>query len=125
MPLSKLLLALAPIAPTRDEDILHRRVTRALTELGVKFHPEYEFNRRNRVDFVTWIGNTDTEVGIECKTQGSALEVQRQLYRYAEFLHVLILVTTKPLAITSGTILDRHNKPCRLHVLELWRNPTP
>lgn len=123
MSLTNLLAALGALPPTRDEDRLHASVARVLKLLELQHWPEYELSKRNRIDF--FIPNGVPGIGIECKTQGSALAVQRQLYRYAEFLHVLILVTTKPLAISSGTILDRHNKPCRLHVLEIWRNPIP
>ena len=64
----------------------------ALEECGVFFSREHVLDAHNRVDFLTAEG-----IGIEVKVDGSALDVARQLMRYAAFPEVraLLLVTTR------------------------------
>lgn len=114
-----LLKALAALPPCRDEDRLHRFVTDALEASGLDYFPEHRLDARNRIDFLI---EGPPRVGIECKTGGSALQIMRQIYRYAEHLDHIILITTKPLAMDRVELLDSRGQSVRLDILELWKN---
>lgn len=76
-----------------SEEILHRAVHEALTVGGFESRPEFVLSPRDRIDFYL----PASRIGIECKIDGSATEIMRQLLRYAESPQIgaLILVTSR------------------------------
>lgn len=110
----------------KTEARLQSAVAQVLTDLGANFVEEFRFTTLDRVDFL--IGNEGDGLDspafcVECKVQGSALAISRQLHRYAAHTAELVLVSAKATGIGSGEIVGRNGNRCLLHVLELWRNP--
>lgn len=101
------------------EERLQEAVAAILKRRKITFEEESVIGTRERIDFLLPGG-----LGIELKTQGSALAVLRQLYRYADHLEELVLVTALPLGIDSGALQTRIGKRVPLTVCQLWSNPT-
>lgn len=91
---------------------LHDAIAAALTERRITFEREVRLNERDRVDFLAG------DVAIECKVDGSRIEVMRQLLRYAESPRVgsILLVTSRSRHLPIPTTLG--GKP----VSTLWLN---
>lgn len=78
---------------TSSEDILHGAVQEFFRSHEIQAQPEHALSARDRIDFYV----TEGKIGVECKIDGSANEVTRQLLRYAESANIdgLILVTSR------------------------------
>lgn len=101
------------------ESRLQERVELVLTAAGVPFTREHRLDAKNRIDFLV-----DETLGIECKTCWNAADTDRQIYRYADLLPELVLVTSKPgNRQCVGTILNSRNEPVTVHLVETWKNP--
>lgn len=76
-----------------SEAVLHHAVRELLDTHGIEAKPEHALSARDRIDFYLPDGRT----GIECKIDGSATAVMRQLLRYAESDQIegLVLVTSR------------------------------
>jgi predicted dehydrogenase len=113
--LAEALLGRLRLAPPRsaNEAELQRLVAAHLRALFPEARAEVTLPGAGRIDFMAG------RIGIELKVKGSAAEVTRQLWRYAEHpeLDGILLVTTKRtharIAIDAGSLLA--GKPA--HVL--------
>ncbi len=125
--LPDLIKRLETIYAGNSESRLHKRVVAALQHWkewgaadGRAWEHEFTLDRQNRIDFL--VTAPGLRVGIECKTVWKGREVERQVYRYADHLPEIILLTAKPLPISSGIITNSKGLPVNLTVLELWKN---
>lgn len=77
--------------PFGTELAMQDTLQRILKSANIKYHREFVFGPRDRIDFL--VGR----IGIECKVAGSTGAVMRQLLRYAERPEIgaLILVTSR------------------------------
>ena len=123
-PLDDLKAVLASLPGGHAESVLQTRLEARLKAWGIrhglKWERETRLDPHNRIDFTAEL--PAGRVGIECKTVWKGREVERQIYRYADHLAEIILVSSKPLAIASGTIKNARNEPVTLTVLELGKN---
>ncbi len=76
-----------------SEATLHHAVHGVFLAGGIPVEPERILSARDRIDFYL----PDSQLGIECKIDGSPSEVMRQLLRYTESPEIagLILVTSR------------------------------
>lgn len=117
-----LLIELGKLRCRRDETLLQAAVAACLSSLALAYSREHRLDGKNRIDFLV-TGTEPGPFGIECKTAAGALGIARQLYRYADHLPHIILVTSWALPqIQSGIIRNSRNEPVRLDVVELWKN---
>lgn len=68
-----------------------KELQRQMDEMVMKnlgYSREHRFDKKNIIDFY----NKNLRIGIECKIKGSALEIHRQISRYAQFKNELDLI---------------------------------
>ncbi len=72
-----------------------------LPALGLAYLRELRLDARNRVDFFIHLPNTTHGIALEVKIQGRAIQIYRQLERYAQFEAVdeIVLVTNKSMTL--------------------------
>lgn len=92
----------------KDEGQLQAGIGELLRRSNIPFTPEYRLTPQDRIDFI--VGH----VGIEVKVASTAIEVTRQLYRYAASSEIdsLILVSTK--SAHRGIWTEIAGKPVRI-----------
>ena len=75
------------------ESVLHDAVQEVFQSENVEVVPERILSARDRIDFYV----PDGRVGVECKIDGSATEVMRQLLRYTESPEIsgIVLLTSR------------------------------
>lgn len=90
---------------------LHSAVADVFADAGLGARSEVALGPHERIDFL--VGG----VGVELKTQGSAVAAFSQLQRYAHHDQVssLLLVTTRSDHASIPPVVG--GKPCRVHVL--------
>lgn len=118
----RLVAALRKIPPRKDEGLLSVAVANAMDSLKMRYTQEVKIGPKERIDFFV-SGSSGDPVGLELKTSGNTMEITRQIYRYADFMDCIILLTSKPINLRSGIILNGSSAPCWLEVIELWNNP--
>lgn len=94
------------------EDALQRGIAQLLERSRFEHAREVALTKADRIDFLV------EGCGVECKIDGSALSVLRQLHRYAQHASVreLLLVTTKT-AHAHALPTTMNDKPVRGLVL--------
>ncbi len=102
------------------EAALSRQVELALIGLHLEYEPEHRFNKRDRIDYLV----TAPRVGIEVKVAGAPLAIMRQLYRYADSISEIILVTSRGIGhdFPPGLIRNSKNEPVTVHHVDVWQN---
>lgn len=83
---------------TRDEKLLQEELFKIfLKESG--FIREYRIDSKNIIDFF----HPESGIALECKTQGTSMNIYRQLKRYAQFPQVkeILLVSSKPMSLPA------------------------
>lgn len=83
-----------------------------LRERGIPFHREFKLTDTDRIDFL--VGT----IGVECKVDGSALALARQIGRYESspmLTSLVIVVTRKRLTAIERWIPASFEKP--IHTL--------
>ena len=99
---------------------LQAEVARVLTGLGVHHEAEAILDKENRIDFL--LGYS---LGIECKVSWGPAAIDRQIYRYAEHLAEIILITTKPGPTNCiGEIRNSRGETVIVRLIETWKNPS-
>ncbi len=101
-----------------DEYRMQDGIAQALTAAVITHEREFILSTNDRIDFMAG------DIGIECKVDGSAVPVARQLFRYLAQPRVagLILVTSRArlgLGLPHEFCTGGVTKP--LVVVELWR----
>lgn len=95
---------------TRDEKLLQEELYNIfLKNLG--FIREYRIDSKNIIDFF----HPESGIALECKTQGTSMNIYRQLKRYAMFPGVtkILLVSSKPMALPD--VIE--GKPAAVYLL--------
>lgn len=94
------------------EDDYQRSIETVLTDAGVSHRREVQLTARDRIDFMV------EAVGVEVKTQGSAVNLLRQLGRYAQHPDVEeLLVVSTVTRLVRGLPAAVHGVPVTATVL--------
>ena len=95
---------------TKDEKLLQEELHKVFLK-DFNYIKEYRLDNKNILDFF----NEELGIVIECKTQGTSMQIYRQLKRYAEFPQVkaILLVSSKPMGLPA--IIE--SKPAFIYLL--------
>lgn len=118
--MSEITSALKGIIPCASEYDLCLRIDAALDAAGIEFIKERRMAKDIRLDYYI----PHLQAGIEVKTGGSPLAINRQCMRYLQNPDILTLylVTRKALKLPSVEYTRRDGSVKHLHVIELWKN---
>ena len=100
--------------PVEPEAMLQEAIAIILRDNGIPFAREVKLTSTDRIDFMVC-----DSIGIECKCNGSALALARQVGRYEDskqLQSILVVVTRKRLAVAGAWVPGTFAKPLRVFV---------